>query len=309
VVFAHKYRALVISTCVFGVFGVFAVFAAGACVDLDALQSSPATPGNTSGDSGSGAAPQDPVATTVADSGAAAVDLPTDATPNGAGPSWLLYSLAESFPNQWSAAPLAQVWTGANAPPPRGIIAVTQLTLFDRLLVWTDEGKFYVREKGAWQAPQSTATAFPSLAGRDFRGVYHQPRYPSAELEELTFVDNPTAILYSTNYFNVLTYETSVTMQNEPAPYGAPKASKKLRWVSRAWNPGAADAAASLIEFSGYENDDYVYLFDATAQTVNKWLFADAPLFKGKSNVPSQDKIRGAWRDDPQTTTYLIVAP
>lgn len=232
--------------------------------------------------------------------------------PVDAGAPWKLYSNATgNSPNVWNTVALDIAWSGPNAPPPRGIKAVTQLNDFPRLLVWADDGMFYVRDAAGWRTPQSTATTFPALAGRDFRGCYHQPPNPGTppanRVEELIFVDNPTAILYNYTALDGIQFVSTVTLTDEGGAYGAPKASKKARWVLRSWDPSKFGTAAYLAEYSGYDNDPNVFFFDATPAPTNKWAFASAPLFQGKTNVPPQQDIMSGWRDDALWINYLVV--
>lgn len=238
-----------------------------------------------------------------------APDTPATVDGGDASTSWKLYVNGDGA-SAWNVVPLDVAWTGANAPPSRGIMAVAQLTDFDRLLVWADDGKFYVRDATTWRTPQTTAVVFPQLAGRDFRGCYHQPSVPNtppaSRVESLILVDNPTAILYDYLPDDTVQYTSSVTMTDEPAPYGAMKASKKARWVMRSWRPAQYGSAGYLAEYSGYDNDGNVYFFDATPAPTNKWAFADAPIFAGKTNVPPRVDIMAAWRDDKIGAHYII---
>lgn len=280
----------------------------GACVDFGALGSSDAGPDDAgSDDTGRADVGLSDAAITSEASVADAAAVDAAGPPADAGPAWQLYAKTDSFPNQWNVTSLEVAWTGANAPPPRGILAVAQLNNVDRLLVWTDEGRFYVRAAGAWLAPRTTTAVFPALAGLDFRGCYHQPNEPSPGVEEIVLVDNPKAVLYTYTQADVITFESTVTLSDEPAPYGAPKGSKKLRWVTRSWDPLKADASTYLAEYSAYENDPYVYFFDATARPTNKWLFADAPIFKATTSTPPETAIMSAWRDDAAKTFYMLV--
>jgi hypothetical protein len=292
------------------------------CIDLPGAKPAedgdpiPVTP--PAGDAGGGSHDAGPLAdarSSVSDGANADDAEPVDA--GGAdvvtAPPWKLYSNAEGSanPNAWNVVALDVAWSGPNAPPPRGIMAAAQLDDFPRLLVWADDGKFYVRDEGGWRAPVATATAFPALAGRDFRGCYHHPTNPgtapASRVETLTFVDNPTAILYRYTALDAVQFISTVTMIDEPAPYGAPKGSKKARWVISHWNPAKYMTAAYLAEYSGYDGDPYVYFFDATPATTNKWLFANAPLFAGKTNPPPQADIMAGFRDDALAINYLIV--
>ncbi len=229
-----------------------------------------------------------------------------------AGPPWKLYSNSTmTASTTWNAVALDVAWSGPNAPPPRGIKAVTQLNDFPRLLVWADNGMFYVRDTAGWRPPVATATLFPALAGRDFGACGHQPSTPGTapadRVENLVFTDNPTAILYTYSALDAAQYALTVTMTDETGPYGAPKGTKKTRWVLRIWDPSKYGTAGYLADYSGFDNDPNVFFYDATPAPTNKWLFADAPLFVNKTNVPPQQNIRAAYRDDALGINYLVV--
>ena len=134
-----------------------------ACFDLGTLQTDPDA-GPTGSDASSDVSPAPPDATP--ESAPLDSDSPVDA-----GQSWRLYSNIDPAAHRtaWTDVDLASVWTGANAPPPRGIVAATKLTNFDRLLVWADDGRFYVQEAGVWKAPQEPRPWFPSSWGRPSR--------------------------------------------------------------------------------------------------------------------------------------------
>ena len=92
-------------------------------------------------------------------------------------------------------------------------------------------------------------------------------------VEEIVRVANPAACLFSYSAADDGSYQSQSTLADEAGPFGAPKGTKKLRWVTRSWNPLNADASTYLAEYSMYEGDDNVYFFDATALPTNKGLF------------------------------------
>ena len=247
----------------------------------------------------------------VTDSGAGldSGGAPDGATSVDAGLPWKVYTTLDSSSGPFSVLGLDQVWSGPNAPPPRDIMVVTQLDEWDRLLVFSSDGKFYLRADGVWKPPQPIATVFPALAGRDLRGMSHQPAAPGSpqpHLENLTFCDDPTAILYTYSGTDGVAFAGQVTMTDEPPPYGAPKGTGRMRWALQYWRPAQFGTAQYLADYYAFDNDPNVYLFDATPAPANKWLFANAPIF-AHANPPPQTSIMAAWRDDKVGANYFVV--
>src|SRR5262245_47784199 len=59
--------------------------------------------------------------------------------------SWNLYSFDMAM-GKWSTVALSSVWTDKNAPPTKGILAATHLSHFNKLLVFADNGMFYLQD-------------------------------------------------------------------------------------------------------------------------------------------------------------------
>ena len=240
-----------------------------------------------------------------------------DVTPRAdAGPPWTLYSRSRNVDqNRWHSVPLDAAWIGPNAPPPNGIRAVTQLDAFDRLLVFADDGMFYLRDPSGWRTPRPIADVFGStLAGVDFRGPGHVRPAPDAganeQYETLLFSANPTAIIYKYFPTDSVQFLETVALVDEPGPYGAPKGTGKLRWNVVYFDPAryqTAQAAQYLQLYYGFDADPYVYLYDATLAPANKWLYADSPLFAGTTDAPPPDRIMAGWNDDAPRVTYFVV--
>src|SRR2546423_1602847 len=85
---------------------------------------------------------------------------PVESAPVDAGPSWKRYQYS-LLQQTWSdPVLLSDIWTGPNAPPPRGISAAVELADEVRLLVFADDGTFYLQADGDWRPPQRIADAF-----------------------------------------------------------------------------------------------------------------------------------------------------
>jgi outer membrane protein assembly factor BamB len=182
---------------------------------------------------------------------------------------------------------------------------VTQLEHFDRLLVFTDAGKLYVRKAGTWQAPVNTTSKFPALSGLALGSVYHLASPPSspALVEGLTFVANPTAVLYDYNADDSVVYVTKVTMKDDPAP-AAPHGTGTILWDFEVRDAASHGTANYFLGYYGYSNG-MVYQLDAAA-VWKSWPAASAPFFAGKTNAPTSTKMRAAWFDAKLNRAYFI---
>ncbi|MFN8549796.1 MAG: hypothetical protein U0263_32680 [Polyangiaceae bacterium] len=222
---------------------------------------------------------------------------------SGGTPSWTLYSYNWAT-GVWSAPSALDInWSGSNAPPSTGIAAVTQLEHFDRLLVFTESGQFYLRAGGAWQAPVATTSKFPQLAGLTLGSVYHLASPPGDPIgETITFVANPTAVLYSYASNDTVAFDSKVTMKDEPTP-GPPQGTGSVLWDFEFRDPAAQGTADYFRGWYGYSNGT-MYQFDA-AFVWKSWPFASAPFFAGKANAPDPSKMRAAWFDAKANRLYM----
>lgn len=212
----------------------------------------------------------------------------------GAGQGLTLYRY-DLGAGSWSKIPLANVWTGANAPPPTGIVAAVQLELYDRLLVFTAAGKYYLRSDGIWQKPVATTQVFAALSGLSLGSVYELPSAPGDPPDEtLTFVANPTAVLYQYHSNDAVVYGKTVTMKDDPPP-AAPQKSGTVLFDFEVRKPSAYGQADYVHLYSGYA-DGHLYRFDAAFNWVS-WPFAQSPFWNGKANAPDPTTLTAAWTE------------
>lgn len=62
----------------------------------------------------------------------------------------------------WTSKPVSDLFVGASAPPPRGVVSAEMTSDGQRLLVFLDDGLVYERNDGVWLAPKTFADMFPS---------------------------------------------------------------------------------------------------------------------------------------------------
>lgn len=212
----------------------------------------------------------------------------------GTGQSWMLYRY-DLGAGSWSKIALSKVWTGANAPPPYGVVAATQLEHYDRLLVFSSSGRFYLRSNGTWQPPVKTTQAFPALANLSVTGVDQLPSAPGATPdEEITFVANPTAVLYAYHSNDAIVYEKTVTMTDDPAP-AAPQGSGHALYFFERRDANQYGTAGYYYLYSGYD-DGNLYRFDASF-TWKSWPAKQSPMWSGKVGAPDPSTLTAAWTE------------
>jgi hypothetical protein len=222
----------------------------------------------------------------------------------GSAPSWNLYTYSMST-GAWSVpTPLSVAWGSANSPS-SGIAAAVMLEHFDRLLVFGENGDFYLRADGAWQPPVPIAEKFPALAGLTLRAVYHVASPPGAELSEtITFSANPIAVAYDYKSNDSVVFLDQVTMQDDPPP-AAPQASGTPLWDFEIRDPSLYGTAAEYFRaYYGYSNGN-LYQFDA-AFVWQSWPYAESPFFKDKVNAPDPLSMRAGYFDAKLDRAVLL---
>jgi hypothetical protein len=225
----------------------------------------------------------------------------------GGAPTWNAYAYNLNT-GAWSTpVPLNVVWSGQNAPPTTGIWAAAQLEHFDRLLVFASDGKYYLRKSGVWQTPVAIATAFPALAGMTLRALYHVASPPGTTplTEDLTFVDNPKAVLYRYNSNDSTVWEDSVTMTDDPTP-AAPQGTGTALWSFEVRDTAKYGTADYYRFYWGYSNGNF-YQFDA-AFVWKSWTIGQSPFWSGKANAPPTSGLQAAWTD-AALNRFIVVGP
>lgn len=222
---------------------------------------------------------------------------------SGGGVSWKLHTY-NTANGTWSSIAVDSVWAGANAPPSSGIVAVTQLEHFDRLLVFGEDGNFYLRSDGAWQPAVPISQKFPALGSLTLRSVYHVASPPGLPLDEgLTFIANPIAVQYEYHSNDAIVFFDQTTMADDPPP-AAPLNSGTCVFDFEMRDP-AKHGAADYYEFFLFYSDGKLYRFDAAFNWAN-WPVLSSPFWNGKPTAPDPTTIRAAWYDEKYGRVQLI---
>ena len=225
-----------------------------------------------------------------------------------AGPSWTLYSY-DTVAQAWSApARLEDKWSGPNAPPPRGIASVVQLVDDDRLLVFTDDGSYYVRAACQWRAPVQVAQAWAPMA-KVPKGASHVPFAfintvvaDASNNESVVFEDNPVYFLF--DYFpdDTIVFRETGTLSDRD---GGPKQrAGTVAWTFEVLDLSNPDAIQRYVSYSLYD-DGRVHALRADGTFVS-WAIAESPFWQGKAGAAPTTGLTAAYFDEAARTARFI---
>jgi hypothetical protein len=251
---------------------------------------------------GSDAPPTSPLdaASPDASSEAAPVDATADAAVD-AGPCWQLHSF-DYFADAWSSVELATIWTGPDAPPPRGIAAATELMDVDRLMVISDDGTYYVRANGAWQPSRKGSDVWPLLPATvdsiyNLGHKFYVTLDPAAPNEEkVTFVSGSQAYIYRFIYNadpakDAIVFDSQVPTKDTDG--GAPQGSQKSTWNFEVADPQNAKPEDRAVLYGAYTDGSF-WRFNAYLEW-SSMPPADCPLWIGRPGAPDFSTIRAAF--------------
>ena len=219
-----------------------------------------------------------------------------------------LYSRTFPAAGNWTPNPpaLSTVWTGPNAPPPRGILDAAHAYADSRLFVWADNGMFYQQSGGTWMPPVPTATAFPGLGATNLGcAEVWQPNAggPLSVLLAATGTTPRQAFVYSISALGTITADGAnpYTITPTADPEGAPQDTVDCDWSLQVQN-AYVGSPGWVIFWRHY--GDKVYEYDGSSDNwIANWLDVGSPLWAG-SNPPAPNSVAGAYYN--QLTAYLI---
>lgn len=133
----------------------------------------------------------------------------------------------------WTRTALSVAWSGANAPPPRGVVAAEHSYAIERLYVVDEAGRGYLRSDGAWAGSAPIESIFPGLPPTEIASLIAwlpQPGDPE------TFVFYTRGTPRRAHYFDVTGSGAVVgpvaELADEPAnPEAAPQGSVDASWA------------------------------------------------------------------------------
>jgi hypothetical protein len=263
-------------------------------------------------------------ATSTNGSGAAAMSSSSTSATVGAGgaggmgpASWNLYSFNMGS-GKWLSETLSSVWANdKHAPPTKGIVAATHLAHFNRLLVFADDGMFYLHDGVTWKPPVKIGdimSPFKEVINpAALNTAYHVPsdwdQNPMMRPlhEDLFLVENPSIYQYTYSSDDQITYVTTFMAKDESPP-GPKQASGKALWSFDVWNWSQIGTPEGYVRWWGYD-DGYVYKLRADFMW-EQYLPMNGPLWVGKPGAPPWGGLQAAYFiGDPKEgigTIYFI---
>ncbi len=206
----------------------------------------------------------------------------------------------------WSAIPIEQDWTGANAPPCSiGVLAVTYIGGWSELLVIGDDQTTYRRVDGIWQPPLGWSDSFAALVGTQPTALLHTPSTTDPSEVTLYFlVSGGQAVLYTygDNGGAVLADVVDVMDGPPPAP---PQASEDLRWAFELADVSLVPDPDWLVWFMNY-TDGFLYRFNAAFEWVQQPQGNNTYFGTGQANEPDPSQIEAAYADIELGRVYFV---
>jgi hypothetical protein len=210
-----------------------------------------------------------------------------------------LYSRAFPGAGAWSAPQaLSTVWTGPNAPPPRGILATAHAYVGSRLLVWADDGMFYELRAGTWDPPIATATQWPGLGPTNLGAVeMWRPTVGSAHavLAITTDTTPRRAFAYDFGNDDVVTPNDANPLVIQPTtdPQGAPQDTVSIDW-SFALQTAYVGTASWVVFWRHFGSKVYEY-DGGDGDWVANWQDQNSPIWAANGTAPAPQSVVAAY--------------
>ncbi len=227
-----------------------------------------------------------------------------DGSSSSGGPdaSWHRYTL-DVATGVWTQVPLAELWAGANAPPPMGITATVSFTHFDRLFVVSEAGMLYERVDGLWQTPVPVGERFPAADGLAIDTMTHTPGQMGEDQEDIFLVDTPVAVVYTV--FDNGGVELAQVADLVDDPEGAPQASVDNVWTFAITDPAGIGTDPNWLQwYMAFANAE-LWRFNAAFEWTLFNIF-DNDFFTGARGEPDASDIRAAYHDDASGRAHFI---
>lgn len=209
---------------------------------------------------------------------------------------WSLYQRTLAAGAPFTRQALSTAWGGANAPPPRGILAADRMYAADVLLVVADDGNTYRRVNGAWLAPVGTSAFFSGIDALAVDAAQIFKLYVGDATEYLylsTRTAPRTMWAYQIDAAANVTFQSSyeLTPTDDPAlpPQGSADCDFQLNHQY-----AYADQNPWIDTWYGYQGN--VWVFDnATFAWIAYGPLAASPLFGGMAGGPAPATTRAAY--------------
>jgi hypothetical protein len=212
------------------------------------------------------------------------------------GPSWKRYTYS-LFNETWTTPVLlSETWIGPNAPPSRGITAVVELVDLDRLLVFADDGRYYVRADGEWRKPVAIGSTWAPMTSPP-RSAHHVPFAfiktvgGTVDEEGITLVDNPNYFIFRYKPNDAIIFQQTGTLKVEDG--GPPATTGKVQWAFEIVDLQNSDPGARYRIYSLYD-DGRLYEFRADFAS-RSWPIAVSPFWLDKANAAPTTGLAAAY--------------
>jgi hypothetical protein len=225
-----------------------------------------------------------------------------------------LYWRSFPTPGNWSRAAVSTVWSGANAPPPTGIVSAEETSTGSRLMVFTSNGNYHEFRGGAWQTPVAATARFgANLASTAISATSTGRFQPEGDTLIITSNENPPRgwqyLLPESGELNLSASPFFVTDESS-MPNAPPQHTTPMTWgfgETRAPYPTTPDAHVAWKRVNGlvyqlWFGTGYEYPFAPTPDTTS-------PLVAGTAGTPPPpSQIVAAFYRVSNQTVY-VVAP
>lgn len=222
----------------------------------------------------------------------------------------------------WTRIALSQLWTGANAPPPRGIVAATHTVDQNVTMVFTEDGMFYRQTGTTWATPvlasslfgdSGAAPKFDSININSFV-VWHSQVSTSTphSIQILTKLPNTTtkaAFAYDMTFAGAITFQGSGYVGAESESDAPPQQNTDTAF-GVVDQPAYLGTAGWILFYSQY--GDAVYKWNGgcpSPQTEcwTKWTPAStAPFYLPATGAPVPASVVTAYKNASTGTLYIL---
>jgi hypothetical protein len=217
-------------------------------------------------------------------------------------------------PGSWSADIASNVFTGANAPPPTGIVEAEHAVGQNRLLVWRSDGTFYQRRDGAWDAPIATSAkfeSFPPGANVAMALAWRDTIADSIETLLITSDESPPrAWIYDLmpTGGTIFLSDGPLAIQDAQSsdPEAPPQHTTPYSWGFAEVRGQLGGSLDWVVMWEGLGGSVYEY-WGGSNDFVSNWPDASSPLgLDGSGNAPAAGSVAAAWYTGG---TVFMVAP
>ena len=204
----------------------------------------------------------------------------------------------------WEVLPLDSLWTGPNAPPcDVGLTSAINVEVWGQLLVWADDGMYYRRINGTWQAPEPTSDRWGVIANADIGASSYIA--PNGDNTWATVIFSTAGMAYSYELYEDggTVYVQSLPLEDGPEP-APPSASLTAKWAAT-WCK--LDMWPNLSWLSSYLGFDNGTLYQNVGfNSWSNWPNANSPLFGAPPPGFDPGAMEAGWGGTQPDRVYWV---